>query len=149
MGVPPRLDSAMLVKGNHMFNVLAAKSVQNGPFSGAAAEKYIASEARNAAVPGGPGASTTVCFQMFLKDKQHPGSARRKMSKSCVGPKVPKWPLARERNTFSKTVSYDFASRVGSPKKSLFGLLVRARSYSVLWTNHHFFPSSCTQHKSI
>ena len=100
--LPPH--SATVVKGAELFDALAATSIQTGPFSGAAAEKDVASEARRAPVPGGPGASKTVCFQLFLKTEQHPGSARRKMSKSWVGPKVPKWPLAREQSTFSKIV---------------------------------------------
>ena len=104
VGESPRVDPATLVKGNHVVRALAAESIQNGPFSGAAAEKDVASDARSAHVPGGPGASKTVCFQMFLKNEQHPGSACRKMSKSYVGLKVPKWPLAYEMSTCSKTV---------------------------------------------
>ena len=92
LGGPPRLDSATLVKGNHVFDALAAESFQNGPFSGAAAEKDIASEARNAPVPGGPGASKTITFPLLLENEIHPGSASRKISKSWVGPKVRKRP---------------------------------------------------------
>ena len=88
VGVPPRLDSATLVKSSFVFDALAAESVQNAPFSGAAAEKDVASEARNAPVPGWPGASKTVCFPLFLKNEIHPGSASRKFSKSWAGPKV-------------------------------------------------------------
>ena len=107
--------------GAELFGAVAADSIQNGPFSGAAAEKDVASEARSAPVPGGPGASKTVCVPLFLKNDQHPGSARRKISKSWIGPKVPKWPLARERNTFSKTVCLRLCDSRRQPTKILFG----------------------------
>ena len=71
--MPPRLDSATLIKLNFVVDALAAESVENEPFSGAAAEKDVAAEARNALVPGGPGASKTICFQLFLKNEIHPG----------------------------------------------------------------------------
>ena len=43
------------------------------------------------------------------------------MSKSYVGPKVPKWPLARERNTFSKTVFLRLCESRRQPNKIMFG----------------------------
>ena len=131
VGGSPHVDPVPLVKGNHVFDALAAKSIKNSPFSGAVAEKDLASEARSAPVPGGPGASKTVCFQMFLKNDQHPGSARRKMSKSWIGPKVPKLPLARERNTFSKTVLFT-TLRVASaaPKHHFWAFLLEPEAIS-------------------
>ena len=57
------------------FDALAAESIQNGPLSGAAAENNVASEARNAPGPGGPGASKTFLFALFLQNEIHPGSA--------------------------------------------------------------------------
>ena len=80
----PRLDSASSCEGAYVFSALAAESIQNGPFSGAAAEKDIASEAQNAPAPGGPGASQTVCVPVLLKNAVHPGSASRKISKSFL-----------------------------------------------------------------
>ena len=41
-GVPSRVDSARLVKFSLVFDVIAAKSIENEPLSGAAADKYIA-----------------------------------------------------------------------------------------------------------
>ena len=103
-----------------MFDALGAESIQNGPLSGAAAKKDVASEARQARVPGGPGASKTCCFPLFLKNKQHPGSASRTISKSWVGPKVRKWPLARRRSTFSPTVVSTTLRIASATKKKQF-----------------------------
>ena len=64
---PPHSDT--VVKGAELFDALAAESIKNGPFSGAAAEKEVRSEARGAPVSGGSGASKTFCFQVFLKKK--------------------------------------------------------------------------------
>ena len=72
MGVRPRVDSTTFGKLCLVFDALAAESVENGPFSGAAAEKDVASEARNAPVPGGPGASKSRCFQLFLQKPATP-----------------------------------------------------------------------------
>ena len=73
VGGSPHVDPVPLVKGNHVFAALAAKSIQNGPFSGAAAEKEIRSEARNALVPGGPAhRKRIVCLLMFLKTTDTP-----------------------------------------------------------------------------
>ena len=58
-------------------DLLAAESIRNGRFSGAAAEKEVRSDARDAPVPGGPGASKTLCFPLFLKNEIHLGSASR------------------------------------------------------------------------
>ena len=52
--MPLRFDSVTLVKGAKVFGALAVESVQNGPFSEAAAENNVASEAQNAPAPGGP-----------------------------------------------------------------------------------------------
>ena len=136
--MPPRLDLATFVKFSFVFNAVAAESIQNGPFSGAATEKDVASEARNAPVPGGPGTSNTLCFQMFLENNIHPGSASRKISKSWVGPTVRKWPLAGKKEHISGNgFFYDFANRVGRQHKSILGLLVRTISYFVLLTKRH------------
>ena len=69
VGGSPHVDPVPLVKKSFRFYALAAKSIKNGPCSGAVAEKDVASEARSAPVPGGPEASKTVCFQMFLKNE--------------------------------------------------------------------------------
>ena len=87
-------------QSNHVFYALAAESIQNGPFSGAAAEKDVASEATNEPVTGGPGASQTIYFPVFLKNEIHPGSASRKFSNLCGGPKVPKWLLVQKETHF-------------------------------------------------
>ena len=121
VGGSPHVDPVPLVKRAKLFDGLAAKSIKNGPFSGAAAEKEVRSEARGAPVPGGPGATKTGCFQMFLKNEQHPGSACRKMSKSYVGPKVPKWPLAGERSNFRKRFCLRLCEWRRQPKQIIFG----------------------------
>ena len=69
VGEYSNVDSATLVKGNRVVRDPAAESIQNGPVSGAAAEKEIRFDARGAPVPGGPGAAKTVCFQLFLKNE--------------------------------------------------------------------------------
>ena len=50
------------VKHTFRFDALAAESIQNGPFSGAAAEKDVAAEAQNAPAPGGPRGLAKVLF---------------------------------------------------------------------------------------
>ena len=80
-GESPRVDSASLHNRGFVFGALAAETTQNGPFFGAAAKKDIASEARNAPAPDGPGASQTLCFVFVINDL-HIGSASRKKSKS-------------------------------------------------------------------
>ena len=121
LGVPPRLDSATFVKGPEICGAFAAESVQNGPFSGAAAENDVASAARNARAPGGPGASQTLCVSVFLKNEIHPGSASQKISKSYVGPKVHKWPLAQRRSTFSPPVVSTTLRIASAAKQIIFG----------------------------
>ena len=117
-GVPPRPHSAPLGEGAVVFGALAAETVQNGLFFEAAAEKDVASEAQNPPAPGGPGASQTFCFQVFLNNETHPGSASRKSSKSCGGPKVRKQPFVMKRGyIFANVVFYNFESRVVSPKQ--------------------------------
>ena len=99
-GMSPHVDSASLGKRGTVFGALSAHSIQNGPLSGAAVEKDVASEAQNAPAPGGPGASQTFVFQVFLKNETRLGSASRKISKSYVGPKVLKLPLAPKGTHF-------------------------------------------------
>ena len=53
----------------------------------------------------GPGRGKLVVFTVSEK-RTTPGFAFCKMSKSWVGPKVPKSPLACKRSTFSKTVLF-------------------------------------------
>ena len=65
-----------------------------------------------------------VLFSNVSEKEIHPGSASRKISKSWVGPKVRKWPLARREHVFGNGFFYDFARRVGSQTKSIVGLLV-------------------------
>ena len=84
--MPPHIDSATLDERAEVFGALAAETVQHGPFSGAAAEKDVASEGQHAPGPAGPVPSQTVCFQMFPKSVIHPESSRLKISKSSGGP---------------------------------------------------------------
>ena len=71
MGVPPRLDSGTLVIF-FVFDALAGDHIQNGPFSGAVAEKDVASEARHAPVPGGAGASKMFLFSIVFEKRYTP-----------------------------------------------------------------------------
>ena len=75
VGVPPHVHSAPLGEAAEVVCAICAKTLRNGPFSGTAATKNTASEPQNAPAPGGPGASQTQCFQMFLKNGIHPESA--------------------------------------------------------------------------
>ena len=93
------------------------QKAQNGPFSGAAAEKDVASEARSAPVPGGPKTAKTFCFLVFLNHEQHPGAARAVFLGAAIrAPNCGK-PLARLRSTFSKTVLFT-TLRVASAAKT-------------------------------
>ena len=112
-----RAHSASLGEGAQVCFALATESFQNGPLSGAAADKDVASEAQNAPAAGWPGASQKFDFPMFLISEIHLGSASRKNSKPHVCPNVHGRPLALKRNTFSPTVVYNLANPVGSQTK--------------------------------
>ena len=101
LAVPPFVDSGSLGEGVQVFGALAAEIVEKRPFSGAAAEKDVASEGQNAPGPAGPGAAQTHCFPMFSKNDIHPESSSLVTCKIVWRCKLRKWPLAQNRCTFS------------------------------------------------
>ena len=101
LGVPPQLDSATLVKGNHVFHALAAESnkKQTLLWSGRRNRRRVRGP-KTQPLRAGPGPRKRVVFKCLCNNEIHPGSASRKISKSYLGPKVRKWLLAMKRNTF-------------------------------------------------
>ena len=70
--VPPHIDPATLVTGNHVVGLLAAEKLQNGGAAEAAAEKHNAHESQNAAGPAGSGAAKTEMFAMCPRRRHTP-----------------------------------------------------------------------------
>ena len=59
---PPHIEAAPRDDGAEVGGALAAESICNSGFSGAAAEKHDASEGQNAPSPDGPGRLKTIVF---------------------------------------------------------------------------------------
>ena len=108
-GGVPHFDSASLRKGAQVFPALAAESIQSGPFSGAAAEKDIASEARNAPVPGGSNVSEKRNTPRIGKPENFQIVCRSKNAQVASG--------SKKEHIFANVFFYDFARRAGSPNK--------------------------------
>ena len=67
----------------------------------------------------------------------HPKSSSRFLQKSCGAPNPKSDAYVRKRITFSPTLFYDFANRVGSQNKSIVDFLFRSKDYFILLTNRH------------